>query len=419
MLIVVKGDSKGVQKLKSLGFQVIDLDKNKNAIDLYYEKIDQEDEIIFWYPASEHRKIKQFVRRVGRWRSKAIKGKMPSTLTDEQIHEAIKNAEEWKIRGLVLARDIGVFDPSQQEFALSSIAEFNQRYRGYAMGKLTIWTGIRGSGKSTFISQEVLSAIENDYQVFWYSAELTCEETLYWLELQAAGLGHIDTLIDENGAEYEKVRQDVQQKIREWVGDKIVFYDKEDVDEDDNSGIFELMLEAHRKYNCRIFVVDNLMTASYSGEIDDLDSDFYRAQTRFVKKLKDFATVYNVHVHLIAHPKKTDELGLVTHANQIFGGTGIPDLADSIYSINKIEPGSEAFKQIEEQGIPPCDAIMIELKSRFRNQGGLMIALNFDKKTRRFYQTDEERFRLWGWVNKGPSIEEILEINTDNDVVNF
>ena len=57
-----------------------------------------------------------------------------------------------------------------------------------------------------------------------------------------------------------------------------------------------------RDYEDRIRRYDNLMTARLAAS----ERDFYRAQGTFTGRLVEFAKRNEVHVHLVAHPRKTD-----------------------------------------------------------------------------------------------------------------
>jgi twinkle protein len=90
---------------------------------------------------------------------------------------------------------------------------------------------------------------------------------------------------------------------------------------------FEL---AARRFDCKVFMVDNLMTADYGKTTD---TDFYRQQSRFVGQLVAFANKHNVHVHLVAHPRKTG--GKALENDDVSGSGDITNRAANVIAVKR------------------------------------------------------------------------------------
>ena len=150
---------------------------------------------------------------------------------------------------------------------------------------------------------------------------------------------------------------------------------------------------AVKRYDCKVFMVDNLMTLQNDGD----DRSFYRKQSVFTGQLVDFAKKYNVHVHLVAHPRKTDrDLG----NDDIAGSGDITNRADNVITVSRL---SEA-----ERAQNGADSVLRVIKNRFYGKVG-EIGLNFCTTSRRFYLPSTGNTRQYGWLDGEPVYTEIGE----------
>ena len=131
------------------------------------------------------------------------------------------------------------------------------------------------------------------------------------------------------------------------------------------------------------------MTARFKGT---RDADFYRAQSAFVNDLATFARSNGVHVHLVAHPKKTDQKHLA--ADDVGGIGDITNFADNVFALERTQKGEAGEGQ----------TVLNILKNRFygvRKQ----IGLTFDETSRRFYKSGTgDPNRHYGWELTGRQI---------------
>ena len=136
--------------------------------------------------------------------------------------------------------------------------------------------------------------------------------------------------------------------------------------------------QAYRRYDCRVFVVDNLMTVQ-NGSKDD----YYHAQADFTIKLRKFAEKLGVAVHLVVHPRKTNGKN-VTDNDDVGGLSTITNIACAVFSMQRVEDG--------EMG---CNAVLSCTKNRAYGQLG-DVRLRFIETSRRFVQLGEKE-RPYGW----------------------
>lgn len=263
----------------------------------------------------------------------------------------------------------------------SGIGELDKAINGCGMGQLSIWTGTRGSGKSTLASQLLLEAVNQGHKVCAYSGELPNWQFQSWAFQQAAGRNNVMRQINPNtGAEYYMVADDVKKRIKEWWRGNFYLYDNNIANANDADSIIRVLELAAHRYGCKVFLADNLMTAQFKDE-----RDFYREQSNFVGRLAAFAKNNNVHVHLVAHPRKAGDKPLI--ADDVGGSGDITNRADNVFSLKRIDDESAGF-----------DAGLTILKNRDYGATG-KIKLLYDVASRRYYPLDGSPNNHYGWDN--------------------
>lgn len=309
----------------------------------------------------------------------------------DAVRRAVQEAEPVPMEGLIKLSQVPLLDYRDVERVRSGISGIDRIIGGFMMGELSVWTGINSSGKSTLLGQTLLEAIDQGYSVCVYSGELPARVFRYWIDLQAAGPANVVMHYDEiRGRDVPHPNQEAIKKIRAWYDDKFFLYDSFGAAKDRQ--IIEVFEYAAMRYGCRLFMVDNLMTTVFS----DSDKDFYRQQSNFIGMLKDFAHRHDVHVHVVAHPRKTE--GRLTKMD-VAGSGDITNRADNVFSVHRCTK-----EEIAEHG---CNAFVDIFKNRFSGQQDVSVALLFDTLTKRFCMASDvnQAFKKYGWEN--PTVEEV------------
>lgn len=276
----------------------------------------------------------------------------------------------------------------EQPSVLSGIQELDRAIGGFYAGELSVWTGKRGGGKSTLLGQLLLEALNQGFPVCAYSGELPAWRFKQWISLQAAGPEHVVERQDRfSGKTFYSVPSVVQKQLDDWWRGRFLLYDNR-LANDENS-LLQVFEYAVRRYGCCVFLVDNLMTTRFSTSAD---RDFYRAQSNFTGRLAEFAKRNEVHVHLAAHPRKT-EGGKMLEADDIGGSGDVSNRADNAFSLTRLND-----QEAETRGF---QTVLRVLKNR--QFGELVsIGLDFDPASRRFFKagtgTPNKRY---GWELTG------------------
>ena len=254
----------------------------------------------------------------------------------DAVRNAVRNAEPVKNPKIIKLVDVERINVSEMERFTTGFGALNETIGGFYLGQLAIMTGKRGLGKSTVTSQFGAFAIQAGYNVFFYSGELIAGMFKEWFERQIAGARSINGRLDKFRKPQYLIDANDIPAIERWYGENAYFYDNSIIpnsDDDVDEPLIETMRIAAMQYGCRVFIVDNLMTAMD----DDIGSDIYRQQSNFVKSLARFAKEHQAFVMLVAHPKKDDDN---FSPDSILGSSNITNLCDII--LRYAEPKSDS-----------------------------------------------------------------------------
>ena len=245
---------------------------------------------------------------------------------------------------------------------------------GLLRGHVVLLSGKRGEGKSTFMSQLVAEAIEQDNAVFVYSGELPNYHFKNWLDLQIAGANHICTTRNEYNDEEYYLTEGCVKKINAWYYDKAFIFDNSAVSDDEYEGLIKVMVDAICRYDIKLVCIDNLMTAMDG----DPNTDIYRQQSAFVKKLEKLAQQYDVAIILVAHPKKSSA---AFDNDTVSGSSDITNAVSFVFNYQRADDGDE------------CDSYLMVTKNRMNGKlmaGDKAIPLYYSEKSKRISANPNE-----------------------------
>lgn len=198
---------------------------------------------------------------------------------------------------------------------------------GLKKGGISVLTGLRASAKSTWISQVALNAINDGHRVIMYSGELSCQNVMEWMYRQAAGNNGLDE--NELLAGRFTVAEDTKDRITRWMNDKLIVYNNEKGSNFDIMAV-ELMKKI-KEVKADLLVLDNLMTVDINTESRGY-YDTIEKQTRFMLMLKNMARITNVHILLVAHPRKS--AGFL-RLQDVAGSSNITNIADAAFIMHR------------------------------------------------------------------------------------
>lgn len=329
---------------------------------------------------------------------------------DERIEAGWRKHNRDKANGEVRYSEITVENPTEpmfetismiigkeekeKEYIQSGITLIDKKMRGLQKGAVSVVSGLRGSAKSTLLSQVALHSVQNDKTVICYSGELSDQNFAKWMLLQAAGKGY--TKESKKFENYYSVPDEYKPKIAEWIGDKLWLYNNKYGN--DFVSIGEQLKAEINKHKADLVILDNLMALN----LESFDKDKYEAQTKFVQSLKNLAEICNVHIIFVAHPRKA--IGFL-RLDDISGTGNIANYVDNAFIVHR---KNEDFKRLSKQmfGWPDSHEVyqenvtnVIEIcKDRDSGNQDVFIPLYYEKETKRLKNTPTEMV-MYGWCD--------------------
>lgn len=315
-----------------------------------------------------------------------------TTFGKQAVCAAIDNAEAPLLSNVKRLSTVKNVDINKLEKINTNISEIDRAIGGLIVGQLVLLTGKRGEGKSTFMSQLICEALNQDYNAFIYSGELADFHFKRWLDFQLAGGDNVITNINAFGDEEYSLPNSTAEQISNWYHDKAWIFDNGFVP--DMGAEFESIIttveRAIKQYDIRFICIDNLMTAM---DIVDRQDNLYLAQSNFVGKLKKIAVKYNVVVLLVAHPRKSNN---DFTNDDVSGSADITNKVDVVMSYGRAKDSDE------------CDSKLQITKNRLTGRLAKNIELFYSPKTKRIFSRSST-IRRYGWEHIQANWHEIMD----------
>lgn len=266
----------------------------------------------------------------------------------QAVVDAVVNAEAVR-NDLIMDLSDAPRKSTVEEVIDSGIAQLNRLIGGFPTGRVITLTGQSGKGKSTLATQFAIRAAEQGFKTFIYSGELSSWEVARTIDRQVAGAEYLARTETPLGfIEYNPVESQRDNIVR-WAKGKVFLYNNEIImdGQREETALIDVMQDSVRQYGCKVIILDNLMTAM----MDDISSDLYRQQTKFVEELHNAAVAWKVLIILIAHQRKrqANEFG----NDDIAGSSNITNLADII--LNYAEPAPNMKYNKDKKKYEPAD----------------------------------------------------------------
>lgn len=268
---------------------------------------------------------------------------------------------------------------------------------GLFLSQITIISGINGSGKSSWLNTLILNSIQDGNPAALWTGELQASRLKRWLIQAAAGERHVVESRTNPGKYY--VPKFISDKITAWMHGKFLLYNN-----DYSSNYAQILndMEEPVSKGFKLFILDNLFAMSLEG----MEGDENSKQKELVLKLSGYAKKKNIHIILVAHPRK-----VVTFLRKedILGSSAISNAADVIFIIHRTGPdfekrGSEMFSPAMIKGLMSYGNVVEICKDREYGSMSEFYGLHYDPMSRRF--TDDEcRDRYYGWEERPKQAE--------------
>ena len=304
----------------------------------------------------------------------------------EYLLELINTAKDIPITSVAKLSEIKELNPTEMDGFESGIKELDKELMKIFTGGVTLLTGLPSAGKTTFLNQIVLMAMDNGYKTFLFSRELLNGMSKGWFTQVAAGRRNMHSIRLANGNDFYIVNDDAKKNITQHYDDSFFIYKDEEENSEDK--LFESMELCATKKGLRLFIIDNLMTVQLHADTADTN----KAQTDFMNRLIKFSMKYDVAVVCIAHPRKIQggaDIGLF----DVAGSQNIVNLATRTIGLKRVK---ESDKENVSNKYYGFDVIITIIKDRIFGSTK-EIPVFYDTIDRRFYSNYEEYDRVYGW----------------------
>ena len=287
------------------------------------------------------------------------------------------------------AKDILTMPKSPERFVKTGINDIDKRMRGLKTGYTSVISGLRASGKSSVISEICLDCVEAGNKVAVYSGELSPQNFMRWMNLQAAGKAYAEPTQFEG---YYNVSRQNQEKIAEWLSNNFSLYNNEYGN--DFLAIKDQLEHKFERNKPDLVILDNLM----AFDIKSLSDNKYEAQTAFTWSLHEMAQEYDVHIMFVAHPRKAMRF---LRLDDISGTADIGNAVDNAFIVHRV---NNDFKRLSMQmfGWKADDELytasnVIEIaKDRDGGLQDYFIPLYYETESKRLKNSFTEN-KIYGW----------------------
>ena len=180
-------------------------------------------------------------------------------------------------------------------------------------GGVTIWSGYPGSGKTTILRQMVCHTLARGSSVFLVSLEENPEDIPVRLAATAAGVA------EPNAHQLQWFIDAYAKRFKLWGMIGVASHLR----------VLALIRKLAGR-GIRHIVIDSLMCL-------DVANDDTEAQRKFANLLANTARAADVHIHLVAHPRKLQSADAELDLNDVAGAREIGGIADNVMFIRRLK----------------------------------------------------------------------------------
>lgn len=309
----------------------------------------------------------------------------------EALCFAVENALAVPVQRVKELADVQAVDIYSMPKIKTGMNQVDRLLGGMYYGQVILLTGKRGDGKSTFMGQVAVAALEQGKNIFVYSGELQDYFFKRWLDMQTAGSRNIIQNERDEETHY-LLTKSIVEKINDWYRGRAFIYDNNIIEDDELEDLLKTIEKAVMQYGINLVCIDNLMTA-----LDvSMKEDLYRAQSKFVNKLCKLAKKQEIVVILVAHPRKNS---FGSDENDSVSGTA--DITNRVDVVMTYKRGKD---------IPEDERELLISKNRLTGRlTKAGIRFYYDKVSKRIADNQEDFDKAYGWEKSGDGFIEYDE----------
>lgn len=238
----------------------------------------------------------------------------------QPISETEEKGKKW-----MSMKDVKRVDIAELLSIPTGYHELDKKIIGLFAGELTVLSGLNASGKTSWLNCLALNVIQQGFKVAIWSGEMQDWRFQGWLNQMAAGKNYVRK--KEGFENFYYTPSKVCEQIDAWVDNKLFLYNNSYGN--NWQQLFNDIKELVESEGVQLIVIDNLAALS----IESYDSGTYANQTKFILDVKDYAKQKNIHVVLVAHPRKQNDF---LRKESISGTADLTNIADNVFLIHRV-----------------------------------------------------------------------------------
>lgn len=238
----------------------------------------------------------------------------------QPISETEEKGKKW-----MSMKDVKRVDIAELLSIPTGYHELDKKIIGLFAGELTVLSGLNASGKTSWLNCLALNVIQQGFKVAIWSGEMQDWRFQGWLNQMAAGKNYVRK--KEGFENFYYTPSKVCEQIDAWVDNKLFLYNNSYGN--NWQQLFNDIKELVESEGVQLIVLDNLAALSISS----YDSGTYANQTKFILDVKDYAKQKNIHVILVAHPRKQNDF---LRKESISGTADLTNIADNVFLIHRV-----------------------------------------------------------------------------------
>ena len=296
----------------------------------------------------------------------------------ETVLDKYKDEPDW-----ITAETSKNIDRSQIISIKTGIHLLDRKIAGLNKGEVSVMSGLNGSGKTSILSQIALETVNQGYKVALYSGEMKDHRVFNWLRLQAAGrLFTKETDIEG----FYIVEQESRTLIDKWLNSDMYLYNNNKGH--DITHILEATEQVIKEKKVDLIILDNLMAMDLSL----ISGDKYEKQSDFIKRLMKFAPQNDVHIILVAHPRKA--MGFL-RKDDISGTADLTNAVDNVFIVHRVNNdfkrlSGQMFGWHEGYELYDYDNVIEVCKNRDFGVQDLFVGVMYEQESKRFLNEPHE-----------------------------
>ena len=326
---------------------------------------------------------------------------LPQAIQPVILPETAEKGKKWF--GM---KDIKKVNINELPHFLTGFKELDNAIKGLFFCEVTILSGSNSSGKSSWLNTLILNTVQQGVKVALWSGELRRDVLKTWIQMVAAGKRYLN----QSQYGYFYVPQHIGEKIDGWMDGKFFLYNN------DYSNKWEQIFNDMKELlamGVRLFILDNLMSMG----LDIFEGDSNKKQKSLINQLCDFAKKEQVHIILVAHPRKVSTF---IRKTDISGTSDLTNAVDNVLIVHRVNNdfrklGGEFLGKTYIQRYSGFSNVIEIAKNRMMGAQDVLCGMYYETESRRFLNEQDEQCH-YGWM--GGTQTEMFD-NNQQDTVPF